>query len=95
MPRRELGATRGAWGALEVTGRFTRLAVDDDAFPIFANPALSAGTANEWAAGINWYLNRFIKYSLSFHETRFDGGAPNGGDRRTEHDLLVRVQFAF
>jgi phosphate-selective porin OprO/OprP len=95
QPRRELGSGRGAFGALEVIGRFTRLDVDDDAFPIFANPAVSATSADEWAAGFNWYLNRAVKYALSFHETRFNGGAPSGGDRRIERDLLTRIQFAF
>jgi phosphate-selective porin OprO/OprP len=95
QPRRDFDAGGGAWGAIEVTGRFTRLDVDDDAFPLFANPAVSASSANEWATGINWYLNRSVKYSLSVHETHFTGGAPNGGDRRTERDLLTRVQFAF
>ena len=95
QPRRDLGAAGRGWGALELTGRFTRLDVDDDAFPLFANPAVSASSANEWAAGVNWYLNRSVKYSLSFHETRFKGGAPSGADRRAERDLLTRVQFAF
>ena len=95
QPRREFGSGRGAFGAIELIARYTRLEVDDDAFPVFANPAAAASASDEWAAGFNWYLNRSVKFSLSFHETRFDGGAPAGGDRRIERDLLTRVQFAF
>ncbi len=92
--RRDFDPASGRWGAIELTGRVTRLAVDRDAFPVLADPAAAARTATEWAAGANWYLNRSVKCSLSFHETRFAGGAVVG-DRPTERDVLTRMQFAF
>jgi phosphate-selective porin OprO and OprP len=94
QPLRDLDAARGRWGAIELTGRLTQFVADRDAFPLLADPAASARQATEWALGTNWYLNRAVKVSVGFHETRFDGGAA-GGDRRTERDVLTRMQLAF
>jgi phosphate-selective porin OprO/OprP len=95
QPRREFSLAKNTWGAVELTGRVTRLSVDDAAFPVFADAAVSARSATEWAAGVNWYLNRAVKYVVGYHETRFDGGAAAGGTRPTERDILVRMQFVF
>ena len=48
----------------------------------------------EAALGVNWYLNRHAKVMVDASVTRFDGGAPSGGDREDERVLLTRVQLA-
>ena len=63
-------------------------------FPVFANPAAAASTAQGGATGINWYINRNVKLTFNYEETHFNGGAPNG-DRRAERAVLSRVQLAF
>lgn len=82
------------WGAVELDVRVSRFEADRAAYPIFADAALSARVALEWALGCNWYLNRTVKVVASFHDTTFDGGAPEG-DRRPERVVLSRLQFAF
>jgi phosphate-selective porin len=67
---------------------------DDDAFPLFANPQVSARKAEAWAVGLNWYFNRNVKLVLNYEQTNFDGGSPTG-DRKTEKALLNRFQIAF
>jgi phosphate-selective porin OprO and OprP len=69
--------------------------VDAEAFPLFASPNASAHRARSWSVGANWYLNRGVKFMVDYDQTSFDGGAPAGGDRRTEHAVLTRAQLAF
>ena len=83
-----------AWGAFEVTARYSELNVDDKAFPVFANPRISARKAQAWATGLNWYFNRNVKFVTNYEQTFFkEGGAV--GNRQTEKVILTRFQFAY
>jgi len=93
-PRAIFDPSKHTWGALELTARYNALALDGDAFPTFANPAIAARTARAWALGTNWFLNRAVKVSVDFEETRFEGGATSG-DRPTERNVLTRFQFGY
>lgn len=94
-PRKPFDLDEGEWGAFEVAGRVHRLAIDRDAFPVFANPSRSARSADAWAVGLNWHLNRSAKLNLDYEQTRFAGGAANGGDRKPEKVFFQRLQVAF
>jgi phosphate-selective porin OprO/OprP len=93
-PRQAFDPARGAWGAVELTGRLSALEADEDAFPRFADPARAASAAREWSVGVNWYLNRNAKVTVDYGRTRFDGGAEDR-DRATEQGILTRLQIAF
>jgi phosphate-selective porin OprO and OprP len=95
IPRHAFEPSAGNLGAFELTARYHELSADREAFPVFANPANAARTARAWATGLNWYVNRSVKLSADYEQTQFRGGAANGGDRSTEHDILTRVQFGF
>jgi len=86
------------WGALELVARVQELTVDRRAFAgsgnSFANAASSAQRARGAGIGINWYLNRNLKWALDYELTRFNGGAL-GGDRPDEKALFTRFQIAF
>jgi phosphate-selective porin OprO/OprP len=94
-PRHPFDAAHNSWGALEITGRVNALRVDDDAFPVFADPAVAAQKASGWAIGANWYLNRTVKVTTDYERTAFTGGAAAGADRPTEHVVFTRLQFGF
>lgn len=82
------------WGAVELTARYGELNVDDDTFPIFANPATAATKATSWGGGVNWHLNRNVKLSLNYEQTDFEGGTSaflNNGEKV----ILTRAQFSF
>jgi phosphate-selective porin OprO and OprP len=86
------------FGAVELAARYNVLAVGDEAFPLFANPASAARRARAWAVGANWYLNRGVKWMLDYEQTAFRGGAASGirgGDRPDEKALLGRFQVSF
>jgi phosphate-selective porin OprO/OprP len=85
--------------------RYSELDVDKAAFPLFANPAVSASAAQEWSVGLNWYLNRNIRVNASYAHTTFTGGgagtgasalsAPGAVTTHPEEVFFTRVQLAF
>ena len=94
-PDRPFAADGAGWGAFELVGRYGVLDIDDDAFPLFANPAQSATRAESWSVGLNWYLNSNLKLVANYTHTAFDGGAAAGADREDERTVLARAQVSF
>ncbi len=82
-------------GALELALRFSQLRIDGDAFPRFANPALAAQSANERAVGLNWYLNRYVKFVIDYEHTGFRMAPSTVTPLRSENLLMNRIQLAF
>jgi phosphate-selective porin OprO/OprP len=95
VPKRPVTFHGDGWGAFEVAARIQQLKVDDDAFPLFANPATSAREAFSWGVGANWHLNRNVKLSLDFEHPDFKGGESSAFLREGENVILTRVQFQF
>ena len=89
------------WGALEVVARVGSLDVDNAAFAgvaatdRLANPASQASKADSYGVGLNWYLTSNAKISADYNETKFDGGAAAGADRRDEKALFTRLTVQY
>lgn len=83
------------WGAFELTARYGVLEIDDDAFPVFANPNSAASEAKAYTVGVNWYLNSNVKVVANYTDTSFEGGATSGSDREDEKTIFSRVQLSF
>ena len=101
-PKHPFDLSSGQWGALQLVGRFAELDVDKATFPTFANPGVSASSAQSWAVGLNWYLNKNIRLNTSYSHTDFTGGgaskattAPGIVTRQPEQVLFTRLQLAF
>ncbi|MEO6517915.1 MAG: porin [Pseudoxanthomonas sp.] len=94
-PSQPFNPGQGSWGAVELVGRYGVLEVDEDAFPLFADPARSSSEASSWTLGLNWYLNSNLKLVANYLQTRLEGGAPGGADRETEKAVFTRMQVAF
>ena len=103
LPARPFNPAAGQWGALQLVARYAQLKIDSDAFPVFADPTVSARSADAWSVGLNWYLNRNILVKTSFSRTTFGGGGSGGAGttapsivtRQPENVLFTRVQLAF
>jgi phosphate-selective porin OprO/OprP len=95
IPSSPFAPGKGQWGAFEVAARYNQIEFDDDSFPVYADPAVSASKAQGFTVGLNWYLNRWIKVAVNFDRTSFDGGAPGGDDRDTEDTMLTRLQLSY
>ncbi len=83
------------WGAFELVARYGELDIDDDAFPLYADPSVSARRARAWGLGINWYLNSNLKLVMNYTDADFDGGAVASQDREDEQALFTRLQVNF
>ncbi|KAF1714757.1 porin [Pseudoxanthomonas sangjuensis] len=94
-PSHPFAPGKGGWGAWELVGRYGVLEVDEDSFPLFADPTASAGEARAWVLGLNWYLNSNLKLVLNYLDTSFEGGNANGADREDEKAVFARLQVAF
>ena len=101
LPARSFNPAGGQWGAVQLVARYAQLKIDSAAFPVFADPAVSARSADAWSVGLNWYLNRNVLVKTSFSRTTFSGGggagttAPSIVTRQAENVLFTRVQLAF
>jgi phosphate-selective porin OprO/OprP len=82
----------GGLGAWELALRWGELEIDDDAFPVFANPAAAVESATTYGVGLNWYLSRNAKAVFSYLTTEFEGGSPSG-DRDDETLVVTRLQY--
>jgi phosphate-selective porin OprO/OprP len=82
------------WGALELVARYGRLEIDDDAFPLFADPLQAMAAARGWGLGLNWYLTRNLKLTANYTRTSFDA-APGAAAREDEQVFFTRAQFSF
>lgn len=94
-PNRPFAPGEGGWGAFELMGRYGQLDVDDDAFPVFADPEAAASRARAWTLGLNWYLTSNFKLVANYTHASFDGGAADGADREDEKTFFTRAQFQF
>jgi phosphate-selective porin OprO/OprP len=102
-PLKPFAPGQGQWGAFELVGRITQLEVGDGVFHnfgtaaspnTFADRSKSASQATDWGVGLNWYLNKSVKWMLDYDQTHFRGGAPTG-NRAAEQIIFSRVQIAF
>jgi phosphate-selective porin OprO/OprP len=93
-PARPADPVRGQWGAVELIARAGALRLDEDAFPLYADPARSMRGATAYGAGVNWYLNRAVRTSLAWERTTFDP-AGTAAERPAENSVIGRVQVVF
>jgi phosphate-selective porin OprO/OprP len=93
-PKHNFKPSEGGWGALEIAARVQQLDVDDDIFPLFANPATSATKATTWGGGVNWYLNKNFKINADYEHTEFEGGT-SPLLAHGEDVVLTRAQISF
>jgi len=89
----------GAIGAWELAARISNVANDTRQFALgFANPALSAKTATEFAIGLNWLVNYNVKYMIDYALTDFYQGAGTAAmptNRPAESIFESQLQIAF
>jgi len=79
-----------------IAGRIQKLQIDPQTFTLgFASVATSASRATAYTLGLNWYLNKFVKFAADYEETWFEGGNSTGGSRPIERVFDTRWQVAF
>jgi len=96
VPKTPFHWTPRSWGAVELVARYSELNIDNDAFAAgLFNVNTSARRAENFGIGVNWHLNRHVKYQLNYDHTNFRHGAASGTDRPDEKALFTRLQITF
>jgi phosphate-selective porin OprO and OprP len=95
-PRHPVGLNDGGWGAWEIAGRFGEFTVDETAFPLVATFS-SAQKITSWEIGLNWYLNKNLKFNFDYTQSHFHEGskAPGSVTAQDEKVFMGRTQFSF
>ena len=98
-PSQSFSLKQGRWGSLELVARVSQLKVDSDAFvgtaaAQLANPSANPNKATDYGIGLSWDLSREVRIMFTYDQTKFDGGAANGGNKPDEKVLITRFQYA-
>jgi phosphate-selective porin OprO and OprP len=94
-PARPFAPRDGNIGAFSLGIRYHELRVDARAFPVFADPDVSARSARAGTVSLQWNLNLYVEAQLDLEYVRFRGGAPRGGDRADDVALFARIETRF
>jgi phosphate-selective porin OprO/OprP len=96
IPSESFDLETGGLGAFELIARFSRLNLDGDLYQnsTFVNAALYPENADEWAVGLNWYLNRFVKVAFNYEHAEFTNAGSNPNNP-SEGAFLTRLQLAY
>ncbi|MBI2800922.1 MAG: hypothetical protein HYX63_11690 [Gammaproteobacteria bacterium] len=85
QPRNPFKLGAAGWGAVELGLRFSSLDLNDR--------DIHGGKLQDLTAGLNWYLNRFVRLSANYiNVLGLDGGAHNGEDLNA---VQFRAQFVY
>jgi phosphate-selective porin OprO/OprP len=95
IPSSPFDPFKGTWGAFEIAGRYNEIHFDADSFPLFADRNVSVSHAQGWTAGLNWYLNRYVRVMVDYDHTWFHRGRTFDRDRQTEDTILTRLQLSY
>lgn len=95
-PAHDFSLKNGGWGAWELTARYGYNDIDNAAFSGgFASANTAASKATSAGVGLGWYWSENLKLLVDYDQTKFVGGAANGGNRPTEDFGSARVQFRY
>ena len=99
QPRRNFDPMGGGLGAWELVARGDQLMIDNDVYNYgLASKSTAANEALEWSLGVNWYLNRNVKFQLDYENTTFRYGAGKAtavNALTAESAILSRMQLSF
>jgi phosphate-selective porin OprO/OprP len=85
----------GGWGAWEVAGRISQVNLNDE---LGRANGVSGGRQTVYTAGLNWYVNRNIRFVFNYLHGDIDkqAGATNINDVGASFDAIaMRTQVAF
>lgn len=98
-PKKNFNPAEGAWGAVEIAGRYSVLDLNDGAgLAGRATPAggIRGGEQTILTAGLSWYPNPVVRFQLQYQNVEVDRLNAAGVEVGDDADIIsVRSQFAF
>ena len=89
-PKKAFDPKNHGWGAIELAARVGNFRAEKGLFNYgFADPTKSPLRDREWVGGVNWYLNRLVRFSFDYGRSSFDV------NRAPERVILARFQLNF
>lgn len=87
----------GGWGAFEVAARYSTAQMDETVFDDqLANRPVSTGEVNQWAGGLNWWFNPYVRFTTDFYHNHFEDGIVIDNRREKDESLIMtRFQIDF
>jgi phosphate-selective porin OprO/OprP len=86
-------------GAWELGFQYAQLSLNKDVVAAgFADPLVNATQLNQLMLGINWYMNKYTKFSFDWLDARTNKAVPIGsnGSRTNHYDIFwTRVALMF
>jgi phosphate-selective porin OprO/OprP len=98
VPSRPFNWESRTWGAWEIAVRGASLKIDNQAFPLFADPATSASEATSFGLGVSWYLSKTVRTTFDYYRTRFANEVARSSTpilRQDEQAFITRFQVSF
>jgi phosphate-selective porin OprO/OprP len=93
QPRADFDFGNGHYGAFQVAARYHRLTIDERAIALTLAADGARNKVGAWTAGLNWYLNRNLKYVFNFERLVLEGASDDA--REAEHSAVFRTQVSF
>ncbi len=95
VPKNNFDFAAGTWGAFEVAVRYSKLNVDDKAFPIYASPSANADSATATGLGLNWYLSKTVRFTFDLYRTTFGFNSAAASNPPASPSVLHQAEKAF
>jgi len=92
VPKRDFNPLDGKWGALEFAARYEMFEAKDN--PISQGFASGTDKVTAFSLGLNWTLNKHVRLSANYVNTKFDDSLHIGTQNIDNENLfLFRFQF--
>ena len=95
IPANPFSLTGGGWGAWEIAGRISTIDLNDQ---LATANGVAGGRQTIYTAGLNWYVNRNIRFMLNYlhGDITKQASSTNPADVGARFDAVaMRTQIAF
>jgi phosphate-selective porin OprO/OprP len=72
VPTNPWSSSKGGWGAWEIAARYSYMNLNDNLGTSIANGGIYGGKQQIVTVGLNWYVNRNMRFMLDYYHGKID-----------------------